>query len=110
MDMARVFGLPAALLVIAVIANRLSRWTRVPDIIVLLLIGVGLGPILHWVDPKNFSAAGSPRLSRSHSNLIMFENIAVRGSGSLKPSVFPKGRAGATLREDGRLRPPPAVK
>ena len=55
MDLARIFGLPAALLVIAVIANRLSRWTRVPDIIVLLLIGVGLGPILHWVDASNFS-------------------------------------------------------
>jgi len=55
MDLARIFGLPAALLVIAVIANRLSRWTRVPDIIVLLLIGVGLGPILHWVNPSNFS-------------------------------------------------------
>jgi potassium/hydrogen antiporter len=54
-DLARVFGLPAALLVIAVAANRLSRWTRVPDIIVLLLIGVGLGPILHWVNPANFS-------------------------------------------------------
>ena len=57
MDLARIFGLPAALLVIAVIANRLSRWTRVPDIIVLLLIGVGLGPILHWVDASNFSVA-----------------------------------------------------
>jgi potassium/hydrogen antiporter len=55
MEMYRIFGLPAALLVVAVIANRLSRWTRVPDIIVLLLIGVGLGPGLHWVDPKNFS-------------------------------------------------------
>jgi potassium/hydrogen antiporter len=54
MDMARIFGLPAALLVIAVAANRLSRWTRVPDIIVLLLIGVGLGPVLKWVDPSHF--------------------------------------------------------
>ncbi len=54
MDMARIFGLPAALLVIAVAANRLSRWTRVPDIIVLLLIGVGLGPVLKWVDPDHF--------------------------------------------------------
>ncbi len=54
--MARIFGLPAALLVIAVAANRLSRWTRVPDIIVLLLIGVGLGPLLHWVNPGNFTA------------------------------------------------------
>ena len=53
MEMARIFGLPAALLVIAVGANRLSRWTRVPDIIVLLLIGVGLGPILKWVDPSH---------------------------------------------------------
>jgi Na+:H+ antiporter len=52
--MARTFGLPAALLIIAVAANRLSRWTRVPDIIVLLLIGVGLGPVLKWVDPSHF--------------------------------------------------------
>ena len=53
MDMARIFGLPAALLIVAVVANRLSRWTRVPDIIVLLLIGIGLGPILHWVQPSH---------------------------------------------------------
>lgn len=56
MDMVRVFGIPAALLVIAVMANRLSRWTRVPDIIVLLLIGVGLGPVLKFVDPNRFQA------------------------------------------------------
>jgi cell volume regulation protein A len=56
MEMARIFGLPAALLVIAVAANRLSRWTRVPDIIVLLLIGVGVGPVLKWVDPSRFDA------------------------------------------------------
>jgi len=54
-DLSRIFGIPAALLVVAVVANRLSRWTRVPDIIVLLLIGVGLGPILHWVDLSHFS-------------------------------------------------------
>jgi NhaP-type Na+/H+ or K+/H+ antiporter len=29
---------------------------RVPDIIVLLLIGVGLGPVLKWVDPSHFDA------------------------------------------------------
>lgn len=52
--MAYVFGLPAALLVVAVAANRLSKLTRVPDIIVLLLIGITLGPILHWINPKNF--------------------------------------------------------
>src|SRR5271166_7072806 len=57
MEMARIFGLPAALLVLAFVANRLSKLTRVPDIIVLLLIGVTLGPILHWVNPEAFKGA-----------------------------------------------------
>ena len=52
--MARTFGLPAALLIIAVIANRLSHWTWVPGIIVLLLVGVALGPVLKWVNPSHF--------------------------------------------------------
>ena len=56
MEMARIFGIPAALLVIAVVANRLSRWTRLPDIIVLLLLGVTLGPVLKWVNPQNFES------------------------------------------------------
>src|SRR6516165_6022193 len=49
-----IFGFPAALLILAVIANRLSRLTRVPDIVVLLLLGVALGPILGWVEPATF--------------------------------------------------------
>lgn len=57
MNMAYIFGLPAALLVLAVAANRLSKLTRVPDIIVLLLIGITLGPILHWVSPGQFEGA-----------------------------------------------------
>jgi len=57
MQMAHIFGLPAALLVLAFVANRLSKLTRVPDIIVLLLIGISLGPILHWVNPNNFKSA-----------------------------------------------------
>jgi cell volume regulation protein A len=54
MHMAYIFGLPAALLVLAVAANRFSKLTRVPDIIVLLLIGITLGPILHWINPQHF--------------------------------------------------------
>jgi potassium/hydrogen antiporter len=57
MEMVRIFGLPAALLVLAFVANRLSKLTRVPDLIVLLLIGVTLGPILHWVNPQSFQGA-----------------------------------------------------
>jgi cell volume regulation protein A len=72
MDSARIFGLPAALLVVAVITNRLSRWTRVPDIIVLLLIGVGFGHILHWVDPRHFSE-GVRILGMLALILILFE-------------------------------------
>jgi cell volume regulation protein A len=57
MQMAYIFGLPAALLVLAVVANRLSKLTKVPDIIVLLLIGITLGPVLHWVNPQHFEGA-----------------------------------------------------
>ncbi len=57
MHMAYVFGLPAALLIVAFAANRLSKLTRVPDIIVLLLIGITLGPILHWVHADTFQGA-----------------------------------------------------
>ena len=57
MEMAHIFGLPAALVVLAVVANRLSKLTRVPDIIVLLLIGITLGPVLHWVNPQSFEGA-----------------------------------------------------
>jgi len=57
MEMVRIFGLPAALLVLAFVANRLSKLTRVPDLIVLLLIGITLGPILRWVNPDAFKPA-----------------------------------------------------
>ncbi len=57
MEITRIFGLPAALLVLAFGANRLSKLTRVPDIIVLQLTGVTLGPILHWVNPETFKGA-----------------------------------------------------
>jgi len=57
MDYGRLFAFPAGLLVLAVVANRLSRLTRVPDILVLLLLGVGLGPVLGWADPETFKHA-----------------------------------------------------
>lgn len=48
------FAFPAALLILAVVANRLSRLTRVPDIVVLLLLGIGLGPVTHWIAADAF--------------------------------------------------------
>jgi cell volume regulation protein A len=54
MEYGHMFAFPAALLVLAVVANRLSRLTRVPDIVVLLLFGVALGPITHAISPDRF--------------------------------------------------------
>jgi cell volume regulation protein A len=48
------FAFPAALLVLAVVANWLSQRTRIPDIVVLLLFGVTLGPITHAIPPDTF--------------------------------------------------------
>ncbi len=52
-----VFAFPAVLLILAVIANRLSRLTHVPDIVVLLLLGIGLGPVAHFIAPDRFQNA-----------------------------------------------------
>jgi NhaP-type Na+/H+ or K+/H+ antiporter len=54
LSLANFFGLLGGLLVIAFVANRLSRRTRVPDVIVLLVCGILLGPVLHWIDAARF--------------------------------------------------------
>jgi cell volume regulation protein A len=48
------FGLLGGLLVLAFMANRFSRRTRVPDVVVLLGCGILLGPVLHWIDAARF--------------------------------------------------------
>ncbi len=48
------FAFPALLLIVAVVANRLSRLTRVPDIVVLLLLGIAVGPVTHSIAPDAF--------------------------------------------------------
>ena len=54
MEYGYMFAFPAALLVLAVLANWLSRLTRVPDIVVLLLAGVALGPVTHLIPLNTF--------------------------------------------------------
>jgi potassium/hydrogen antiporter len=51
------FALLGGLLVLAFVANRLVRFTGVPDVIILMLTGVIIGPVLHWVDPDVFRGA-----------------------------------------------------
>jgi len=72
MDMARIFGMPAALLVLAYVANRLAKLTRIPDLIVLLVIGVSMGPVFHLVNPDLFRGAISI-LGTLALILILFE-------------------------------------
>ena len=54
MEYGHMFVFPAALLVLAVVANWLSGITRVPDIVVLLLVGIALGPVTHLIPPNTF--------------------------------------------------------
>ena len=51
------FALLGGLLVLAFLANRLVRFTGVPDVIILMATGVLLGPLLHWVNPNIFRGA-----------------------------------------------------
>jgi cell volume regulation protein A len=54
MNLTFFFALLGGLLVLAFVANRLVRFTRVPDVIILMATGVLLGPVLHWVNPDIF--------------------------------------------------------
>jgi cell volume regulation protein A len=54
MDITLFFALLGGLLVLAFVANRLVRYTRVPDVIILMATGVLIGPVLHWANPDIF--------------------------------------------------------
>lgn len=54
MNLYAFFALLGALLVLAFVANRLVRFTHVPDVIILMATGVVIGPVLHWVNPDMF--------------------------------------------------------
>ncbi len=54
MDISLLFGLLGGLIVLAFVANRLFRHTRIPDLVVLIGIGVLIGPVMHWVDVEKF--------------------------------------------------------
>ena len=49
MSAALVLGLVGGLLVVAFLANRVFGLTRIPDVLVLMMLGVLLGPVLGLV-------------------------------------------------------------
>jgi potassium/hydrogen antiporter len=72
MDLNLFFALLGGLLVLAFVANRLVRFTRVPDVIILMATGVLIGPVFHVVNPDIFRGA-SPGLGALALILILFE-------------------------------------
>lgn len=54
-----IFAAVGGLLVLAFLANRLFRITRVPDVVVLMLLGVLLGPVLGLIQGTQFRTVTS---------------------------------------------------
>jgi potassium/hydrogen antiporter len=72
MDLSLFFAILGGLLVLAFVANRLVRFTHVPDVIILMATGVLIGPALHWVKPDIFRGA-TPGFGSLALILILFE-------------------------------------
>lgn len=64
--LANFWGLLGGLLVLAYLANRFAHRTRVPDVVVLLLCGIALGPGLHWINAERF-----PEVTRGVGTLAL---------------------------------------
>ncbi len=50
MNVTAFIGLLGGLMVLAYAANRLFTWTRVPDVLVLMVVGLLLGPVFGWIN------------------------------------------------------------
>jgi cell volume regulation protein A len=55
-SLTQLFGLLGGLLILAFFANRESRKTRIPDVVILITAGLALGPVSGWVDAGRFRA------------------------------------------------------
>jgi len=53
-SLTKLLGLLGGLLILAFFANRLSRRTRVPDVVILITTGLILGPLSDWVNAGQF--------------------------------------------------------
>jgi Na+:H+ antiporter len=60
MHLPTLFGMLGGLLVLAYAANRLFQWTRVPDVVVLMAVGLLVGPLLHLINAAQFDQVARP--------------------------------------------------
>ena len=72
MSIPQVIALLGGLLVLAFAANRLSSWTKMPDVVVLLLVGLLFGPALKLLQPSQFQTV-TPILGTLALILVLFE-------------------------------------
>src|SRR5579864_260829 len=72
MSTALILGLVGGLLTLAFLANRVFRVTRVPDVLVLMTLGLVLGPVLGLVNPAHLSSTTSV-LGTLAIILVLFE-------------------------------------
>jgi cell volume regulation protein A len=76
-------GLFVIVMVTGMIGGRVSQFLRIPDVAVFLLIGVLVGPVLHWIDlPANSVAA--QLLIVFGAALILFDGGRAIGLGMLR--------------------------
>lgn len=54
-DETQILGLLGGLLVLAFFSNRVSKISRIPDLLILMLTGVILGPVLGWLQIPDLS-------------------------------------------------------
>src|SRR3569833_242619 len=54
-DETQILGLLGGLLVLAFFSNRVSKISRIPDLLILMLTGVILGPVLGWLEIPDLS-------------------------------------------------------
>ncbi len=72
MSAALILGLIGGLLVVAFLANRVFGLTRIPDVLVLMMLGVLLGPVLGLVQPATLAKTTS-LLGTLAIILVLFE-------------------------------------
>jgi len=72
MNIAQIIALLGGLLALAFLANRLSSWTKVPDVVVLLSVGLLFGPVFKVLHPSQFHTV-TPILGTLALILVLFE-------------------------------------
>ena len=84
------------LLALAFVANRLFRLTRVPGVIVLLAVGLLLGPFFGWLQPAPFRPI-TDTLGTLALILILFEGGLDLKGATLDAPETDHATAGSTI-------------